>query len=75
MILFAIINMYMIDTRNQNYSETLSQIGELYELIDKLEKNFYSQLPQGISNEVTSAKEAYIDWIEEAEFTLQDYKT
>ena len=65
----------MIDASNLNYSETLSQIGELYELIEKLEKNFYSQLPQGVSNKLTSAKDAFINWVEEAEFTLQNYKT
>lgn len=65
----------MIDESNQNYSETLSQISELYDLVDELEKKFYSQLPQGISNEITSAKEVFINWIEEAEFTLQNYKT
>ena len=65
----------MIDASNQNYSETLSQISELYGLVDELEKKFYSQLPQGISNEIISAKEVFINWVEEAEFVLvQDYK-
>jgi hypothetical protein len=64
----------MIDASNQNYSETLSQISELYDLVDEFEKKFYSQLPQGISNEITSTKEAFLNWIEEAEFTLQNYK-
>ena len=64
----------MVNTNNQNYSETLSQIGELYELIDKLEKKFYSQLPQGVSNEITSSKDVFLNWIQEAEFNLQNYK-
>lgn len=64
----------MIDTRNQNYSETLSQIEELQDLVDRLEKNISLQLPQGISNEFSSTKEVFINWVEEAEFTLQNYK-
>jgi len=51
----------MINARDQNYSETLSQIWELYDLIDRLEKNMYSQLPQGISNEFAFTKEAFIN--------------
>ncbi len=64
----------MIDVSKQNYTETLSQIGELCELIEKLEKKFYLQLPQEISNKATSTKDVFINWIEEAEFTLQNYK-
>ena len=38
----------MIDTRNQNYSETLSQIVELHDLVSVLEKmylyNYHKEL-------------------------------
>lgn len=64
----------MIDTKNQNYSETLSQIEELQDLVDRLEKNISLQLPQGISNEFSSTKEAFMNWAKEAEFALQNYK-
>ncbi len=64
----------MIDTRNQNYSETLSQIAELQDLVDRLEKNISLQLPQGVANELVSAKDKFINWVEEAEFILQNYK-
>jgi len=65
----------MLDARDQNYSETLSQISELQDLIGRLEKNISVQLPQGISNEFISTKEVFMNWAEEAEFVLkQDYK-
>lgn len=64
----------MIDTRNQNYSETLSQIAELQDLVDRIEKNISLQLPQGIANEIVSVKGKFINWVEEAEFILQNYK-
>ncbi|MEK7655063.1 MAG: hypothetical protein AAB386_00045 [Patescibacteria group bacterium] len=64
----------MIDTRNQNYSETLSQIAELQDLVGRLEKNISLQLPQGVANELVSAKDKFINWVEEAEFILQNYK-
>ncbi|PIR46808.1 MAG: hypothetical protein COV07_02395 [Candidatus Vogelbacteria bacterium CG10_big_fil_rev_8_21_14_0_10_45_14] len=64
----------MIDTRNQNYSETLLQIAKLQDLVDMLEKNIFSQLPQGVANKFISTKDKFINWVEEAEFILQDYK-
>lgn len=64
----------MIDTRNQNYSETLSQIAELHDLVSVLEKNVSLQLPQGITNEFSSSKNKFMNWVEEAEFVLQNYK-
>ena len=64
----------MINTRNQNYSETLSQIAELQDLVDMLEKNISLQLPQGVANKFVSTKDKFISWVEEAEFILQDYK-
>ncbi|OHA53945.1 MAG: hypothetical protein A2Z62_01330 [Candidatus Terrybacteria bacterium RIFCSPLOWO2_02_42_20] len=64
----------MIDTRNQNYSETLSQIAELQDLVDMLEKNISLQLPQGVVNKFISTKNKFINWVDEAEFILQDYK-
>lgn len=64
----------MIDARNPNYSETISQIGELKFLIEKLEKNVSLQLPQGVANEFISTKNNFVNWVEEVEFTLDDYK-
>ena len=64
----------MIDTRNLNYQETISQIEELKNLIAKLEKNVSLQLPQGVTNEFISTKNSFINWVEEVEFTLDDYK-
>ena len=64
----------MINASNQNYSEILSQIAELQDLIVGLDKNISTQLPQGISNKFTSTKDAFMNWVEEAEFTLQNYK-
>ena len=64
----------MIDTRNQNYSETLSQMAELQDLISALEKNISLQLPQGVTDKFISSKEKFMNWVEEAEFVLQNYK-
>ena len=64
----------MIDTRNQNYPETLLQIVELQDLIYNLEKNISLQLPQGVVSEFTANKEKFMHWVEEADFILQDYK-
>lgn len=64
----------MIDARNQNYQKTISQIGELKFLIEKLEKNVLLQLPQGIANEFISTKNSFVNRVEEVEFTLDDYK-
>lgn len=64
----------MIDTSNPNYSETISQIDELESLITKIEKNVSLQLPQGITNEFISTKNSFFNWVEEVEFTLENYK-
>ena len=64
----------MIDTRNQNYLETLSQIAALQDLISVLEKNISLQLPQGVANEFSSSKNEFMNWVEETEFVLQNYK-
>ena len=64
----------MIDTRNQNYSETLSQMAELQDLISALEKNISLQLPLGVTDKFISSKEKFMNWVEEAEFVLQNYK-
>lgn len=64
----------MIDTRNQNYFETLLQIAELQDLIYTLEKNISSQLPQGVVSGFITNKEKFMHWVEETESILQDYK-
>lgn len=64
----------MINASNLNYQETISQIDELKSLIEKLEKNVSSQLPQGITNEFISTKNDFLNWVEEVEFTLDNYK-
>jgi len=65
----------MIDTRNLNYTETLSQIEELKDLISKTEKNVSSQLPQGVASEFILRKNMFMNWVEEVESVLlYDYK-
>lgn len=64
----------MINTSNPNYSETLSKIGELKDLIEELEEKFSCQVPQGITNEFALAKKDFLNWVEEAEFTIGNYK-
>ncbi|MDP1760527.1 MAG: hypothetical protein Q8L01_03755 [Candidatus Woesebacteria bacterium] len=64
----------MINASNPNYQETISQIDELKFLIEKLENNVSLQLPQGVTNEFISAKNNFLNWVEEVEFTLGNYK-
>lgn len=64
----------MIDARKPNYSETLLQIEELKSLITKLDKNVSLQLPQGVTNQYISTKNSFFNWVEEVEFTLENYK-
>lgn len=64
----------MIDASNPNYSETLSKIEELKDLIEELEEKFSRQVPQGITNKLTLAKKDFLNWIEEAEFTLEEFR-
>ena len=56
-----------------NYAETLLQIGELRSIIERLEANFNSQIPQGITNEFLIAKDMFLNWVDEAEFTILNY--
>mgnify|MGYP001588032693 CR=1 FL=1 len=64
----------MIDASNPNYSETLSLIDELKSLLEKLEKNVLFQVPQGVSDEFISTKNSFLNWVEEVEFTIENYK-
>ncbi|MCR4264460.1 MAG: hypothetical protein NUV98_07150 [Candidatus Roizmanbacteria bacterium] len=64
----------MINASRPNYSETLSKIEELKDLVEELEEKFSWQVPQGITNELTLAKKDFLNWIEEAEFTIENYK-
>ena len=63
----------MINNSNPNYSETIDMIQELEMLIIKIERNFLFQIPQGINNEFIAAKNVFLDWVEEAEFNLEEY--
>ncbi len=65
----------MVDARKPNYLETILQIEDLMFLIEKIEKNILSQLPQGITKEFLATKKEFFDWVEEAQFTLEEYNT
>lgn len=64
----------MIDARKPNYLETILQIEELKFLVEKLEKNLWSQVPQGITDKFSATKNEFLNWIEEVEFTLENYQ-
>ena len=64
----------MIDARNPNYSETLLEIDELKSLFEKLEQKFYAQIPHGLNDKFVSSKNILLNWLEEIEFTIGDYK-
>lgn len=64
----------MIDASKPNYSETSLQIEELISLVEKLEKNILFQIPQGITNEFIATKNEFLNWVDEIEFTIEDYQ-
>ena len=64
----------MIENSNLNYSETLCQIDELKSLIEKLEENLLYQVQQDIIDEFRATKNNFLNWVEEAEFTVENYK-
>ncbi|KKW33097.1 MAG: hypothetical protein UY76_C0009G0003 [Candidatus Uhrbacteria bacterium GW2011_GWA2_52_8d] len=64
----------MIDARHPNYSEILFQAEELKDLITKFEKNISLQVPQGIVSQLSVAKNRFVNWIEEVEFTLEHFE-
>lgn len=64
----------MIDARKPNYSETILQAEELKSLIAKLEKNVSFQVPQGIACKFIATKNKFLNWVEEVEFTLENYE-
>lgn len=64
----------MIDARNPDYLETIDQSQELMFLIEKLEKNVLFQLPQSIADNFIVTKNNFLNWVEEVEFTLENYK-
>lgn len=63
----------MIDASNPSYSETFRQIDEIRMSLKDLEKILYFQIPQGLKAEFDSSRDSLVHWIEEIEFTLQDY--
>lgn len=63
----------MIDASNPNYTETFRQIDDLRFTMEKIEKLFYLQIPQGLKSEFDLSKNTLLHWLEEIEFTLQDY--
>ena len=64
----------MIDASNPNYLETVLKIEELRSLLEKLEKNILLQIPQGITDEFIATKDKLLGWIDEIEFTIEDYQ-
>jgi len=63
----------MIDARNPNYSETILQMEELKTILLKIERNALFQLPQDLTNKLFASKDNFMNWIDEAEFTLRNY--
>ncbi len=64
----------MIDASKPNYLETTLKIEELRFLLEKLEKNILFQIPQGITNKFISTKNEFLNWVDEIEFTIEDYQ-
>lgn len=64
----------MIDARKPNYSETILHAEELKSLIAKLEKNVSFQAPHGITDKFVATKNKFLNWVEEVEFTLENYE-
>lgn len=63
-----------MNTADNNYSDTLLKIEKIKYLISELEQKVYSQIPQGIVNKFDESKKSLLNWIEEIEFTINDYQ-
>ena len=65
----------MVNVRYPNYKKTYEEIQNLkfvLENLDKLDDSISNQVPI-VAEEYFFSKKQFINWLEEIEFTLQDY--
>lgn len=58
---------------NTKYTETLDLIEKAQELLERIESNVESQIPQKLGNQFIRSKIKMINWLEEIESTLVGY--
>lgn len=63
----------MVDASNPDYLETLCQIDALRSSMLKLDERLSTQIPQGLQARFDSSKAPLFHWIDEIEFTLQEF--
>lgn len=57
-----------------NYALTLQKINEVVEAIENLDERVFMHIPQGVSIPYNSHKKRLLHWLEEMEYTVNDFK-
>jgi hypothetical protein len=63
--------MIVVDT---NYNDTLHKIEQLKLSLNDVQRSLINQIPQGITNEFEKSKSTILNWVEEIEITLNEFK-
>ncbi|HQG38164.1 MAG TPA: hypothetical protein PLK15_03470 [Chitinophagales bacterium] len=59
---------------NTNYTNTLQKIEQLKLSINNVQKNIENQIPQELTIEFEKSKLAFLNWVDEVEVTLNEFK-
>lgn len=59
---------------DKNYNNTLIKIEELKRSLNEVQKSIENQIPQGITNNFTKSKLELLNWINEVEICLIEFK-
>jgi hypothetical protein len=59
---------------NTNYDDTLIKIEQLKHSLNVVQESIKNQIPQGITNEFDKSKSRLLNWIDEIEITLNEFK-
>lgn len=65
---------FNIITANTNSTLTINSIENIKNALLELEKTVFLHIPQGITVEYNTSKENLINWLDEMEFTVLNYK-
>lgn len=59
---------------NTDYTDTLVKIESLKSIINDIQECIKNQIPQGITNNFDQKKDSFMNWIEETEVMLNQFK-
>ncbi len=59
---------------NTNYNDTLFKIEQLKSSIIVVQRSIENQIPQGITSKFEKTKSEFMNWVEEIEITLNEFK-